>query len=203
MSIYAATKGTELEAIIRQSEEGESNGAVVYQALALMAREQGYAVEAQVFSEIANMESHHSGFYAVMNGKYPQDFWDIVKNIQKLEENADRKMPETIAKVRALGTKEALAAAEGMEAICAQERFHGEILKQLIAKHEKQQAENCGKEALQHEADPAATAQAAAGPKVYVCKICGYEYIGDLDDEPDDYVCPLCHKGKEYFEEKA
>ncbi|MCR5536907.1 MAG: hypothetical protein K6F05_05790 [Succinivibrio sp.] len=39
--------------------------------------------------------------------------------------------------------------------------------------------------------------------KEYVCKICGYVYVGNLDDEPDDYVCPMCRKGKEYFEEKV
>ncbi len=41
MSIYGATANTQLEDIIRKSEEGEANGAVIYQALALLAREQG------------------------------------------------------------------------------------------------------------------------------------------------------------------
>ena len=36
--------------------------------------------------------------------------------------------------------------------------------------------------------------------KQYVCSICGYVYEGD--DVPDDYLCPLCKHGKEYFEEK-
>ena len=36
--------------------------------------------------------------------------------------------------------------------------------------------------------------------KSYVCKICGYVYEGD--NMPDDYICPLCKHGKEYFEEK-
>ena len=35
--------------------------------------------------------------------------------------------------------------------------------------------------------------------KGYVCGICGYVYEGD--DIPDDYVCPLCLHGREYFEE--
>lgn len=35
--------------------------------------------------------------------------------------------------------------------------------------------------------------------KGYVCGICGYVYEGDII--PDDYVCPLCLHGKEYFEE--
>ena len=36
--------------------------------------------------------------------------------------------------------------------------------------------------------------------KQYVCSICGYVYEGD--EVPDDYLCPLCKHGKEYFEEK-
>lgn len=34
--------------------------------------------------------------------------------------------------------------------------------------------------------------------KGYVCKICKYVYEGD--DMPDDYKCPICKKGKEFFE---
>lgn len=34
--------------------------------------------------------------------------------------------------------------------------------------------------------------------KGYVCTICGYVYEGE--EIPDDYVCPLCLHGKEYFE---
>lgn len=30
------------------------------------------------------------------------------------------------------------------------------------------------------------------------CKVCGYVYEGD--ELPADYVCPLCHKGAEFFE---
>ncbi len=36
--------------------------------------------------------------------------------------------------------------------------------------------------------------------KQYVCTICGYVYEGD--EIPDDYLCPLCKHGKEYFELK-
>jgi NADH-quinone oxidoreductase subunit G len=32
----------------------------------------------------------------------------------------------------------------------------------------------------------------------YRCKVCGYIYEGD--ELPKDFVCPLCHKGAEYFE---
>ena len=35
--------------------------------------------------------------------------------------------------------------------------------------------------------------------KKYVCPVCGYVYEGD--ELPADFVCPLCHKGVEVFEE--
>ena len=31
------------------------------------------------------------------------------------------------------------------------------------------------------------------------CKVCDYVYEGD--ELPEDYVCPLCDVGPEYFEE--
>lgn len=40
----------------------------------------------------------------------------------------------------------------------------------------------------------------AKGDIAYKCKICGYIYEGNLENEPDTYVCPICKKGKEYFE---
>ena len=41
----------------------------------------------------------------------------------------------------------------------------------------------------------------AAGAK-YQCRICGYAYEGDIpfEDLPDDWPCPLCGVGKDFFE---
>ena len=41
----------------------------------------------------------------------------------------------------------------------------------------------------------------SAAKKQWVCTICGYIYEGD--QVPDDYLCPLCKHGKEYFVEKS
>lgn len=40
------------------------------------------------------------------------------------------------------------------------------------------------------------------GNKKWVCTVCGYVYDGEIpfEDLPDDYVCPLCGVGKEFFE---
>ena len=39
--------------------------------------------------------------------------------------------------------------------------------------------------------------------KKYICKVCGYEYdpaVGDVDNGPEDWLCPLCGVGKDEFE---
>ena len=50
-------------------------------------------------------------------------------------------------------------------------------------------------------AEPEAAAQEAAdgSKKKFVCKICGYVYEGD--ELPKDFICPLCKRGVEDFEE--
>ena len=35
--------------------------------------------------------------------------------------------------------------------------------------------------------------------RLYVCPVCGYEYVGDINDEDDSYVCPLCGQPKSAF----
>ncbi len=38
------------------------------------------------------------------------------------------------------------------------------------------------------------------GQTAWVCMACGYVYYGD--EVPDDFICPLCGLGKEYFKKK-
>jgi rubrerythrin len=33
----------------------------------------------------------------------------------------------------------------------------------------------------------------------YRCEICGYIYEGDISQESDDYVCPICGQPKSVF----
>ena len=49
-------------------------------------------------------------------------------------------------------------------------------------------------------AAPAAKDAEGKKKKRFVCKVCGYVYEGDT--LPEDYKCPLCGAGAEYFEEK-
>lgn len=34
--------------------------------------------------------------------------------------------------------------------------------------------------------------------KKWRCTICGY--IAEMDELPEDYICPICHQPKEVFE---
>ena len=36
-----------------------------------------------------------------------------------------------------------------------------------------------------------------------LCAVCGFEYIGNLDAEPENFVCPVCGMQKKVFKLKA
>ena len=38
------------------------------------------------------------------------------------------------------------------------------------------------------------------GKTAWICTICGYIYYGE--DLPEDFQCPICGVGKEYFKKK-
>lgn len=47
---------------------------------------------------------------------------------------------------------------------------------------------------------PKASSYQAEAPKAkgWRCKVCGY--VLDAENLPPDFVCPICHKGAEFFE---
>ena len=45
---------------------------------------------------------------------------------------------------------------------------------------------------------PEAVGQTKDGQKVWRCKICGYEYVGE--ELPDDFICPICKHPASDFE---
>ena len=108
---------------------------MLYYALARLAREQSLEDVADAFIEIANQEAVHAGFYAVLNGQYPKDFWEVAASMQKAEAGAEGKIMEIAEKVRALGCEEA---AKEIEFFAAQEKNHGVILEGLLKKHASQ-----------------------------------------------------------------
>ena len=170
MSIYGLTKGTELEQMMKGIMQAEANGAMMYYALARLAREQGYDDLVEPFIEAGNQEAVHAGFYAVLNGKYPQDFWRLVRTLQKAETNGEVQVRAIAERVRAAGFDEA---ADEMEIFAKQEGHHGVMMAEILAKYPQQENKE-------------------TRGKIYICPVCGYEHEGDIKDEAEDYVCPLC-----------
>ena len=177
MSLHGLTKGTSLEKTAETLALGEAHGVMMYYALARLAKEQGHGDIAADFIEAANQEAVHAGFYATLNGKYPKDFWGMVRGLMAAETGGEANLARLAEKFRAAGLAEA---ADEIEVFARQEGHHGELLKKILEKHRPELLNDAGK-------------------KVYVCACCGYEYVGDLDGEPEDYVCPVCGQPKRVF----
>ena len=90
MSIYGFSKGTELEKRAATHAQGEATGVMMYYALARLAKEQGLDELEIVFKELGDQEAVHAGFFAVLNGQYPQNFWDFLASVQTLEASAEK-----------------------------------------------------------------------------------------------------------------
>lgn len=103
MSIYGQAKGTKLEAMMKKMAQAEANGTMMYYALARLAKEQGYDDLVPLFLEAAGQEAVHAGFYAVLGGQYPQDFWGLVKGLQKAETKGEAQVKAMADSVRAAG----------------------------------------------------------------------------------------------------
>lgn len=179
-SLHGLTKGTELESAIKAVMNAEANGVMMYYALARLATEQGFDDAAKTFVEAANQEAVHAGFYATLNGKYPKDFWGLVAAVQQAEVKGEAQVKALADKVRAAGF---ITAADEMEIFAKQEGHHGVILGELLKNRSAEKVEK-----------PA--------QKIFVCPVCGYEYVGDINKESDDWTCPLCGQPKSAFKPK-
>lgn len=177
MSVNGLSKGTDLEQMIKAAMQAEANGTMMYYSLARLAKEQGMDDAAEAFVELGNQEAVHAGFYAVLNGKYPKNFWGLVRSLQKAECNGETQVKTMADKVRGAGFAEA---ADQMEVFAKEEGHHGKVLAELLEKYSPEEVDLSGK-------------------PIYICKICGYKYIGDINAEADDYVCPLCGQPKTAF----
>ena len=133
-SINGITKGTELEKTVNAVAQAEANGVMIYYALARLAQEQGLDDVSEKFIEIANQEAVHAGFYAVLNGKYPSDFWDFLENFQRGEENAENSLLPLAEKISEMGHPEV---ADVIRKFAAQEKNHGVILGEILKKYRK------------------------------------------------------------------
>ena len=180
MNIYGQTKGTEFEKQIAQLATGEAMGGMMYYALARIAQDFGLEEVAKEFIGIGNQEVNHAGFYATLNGKYPSNekaFWKLVKGLSKAEYKGEGNLKKLADALRAKGLSEA---ADSVEYFALQEKHHGIKTEDIYNKYAPKE-------------------EASKPEKVYVCSVCGFEYEGELDNESDDYKCPICGCAKGVF----
>ena len=183
MNSFGQTKGTELEKQIAQLAAGEAVGGAMYYALAMIAKEKfGLDDVAREFIELGNQETNHGAFYASLNGRYPYDekaFWQLIRGLSKAEYKGEVSINQLADKLSEIGVdKEAV---EQVREFAQQEKHHGEVIKAIIDKYAPKDAED------------------NTGKPVYVCGVCGFEYTGDLENEPADYKCPICGCAKGVF----
>ena len=106
-SFYGLTKDTELDFAMDCAMRAEANGGVRYYLLARLAEEQGLDAEiSKTLIELANEEMHHAGFYATVNGKFPNDIWSSLESIMHAEYQAKVNVKNMSDKVRAAGFTE-------------------------------------------------------------------------------------------------
>ena len=158
----------------------------MYYALAKIAREKfGLNDVADEFIELGNQETNHGAFYAMLNGRYPSDekaFWQMVRGLSKAEYKGEKSVNQLADKLASLGIDS--EAVNQVREFAQQEKHHGEATKAIIEKY-----------APKEEAD-------VSNKPVYSCNVCGFEYVGDLENEPDDYKCPICGCAKGVFKKE-
>lgn len=159
----------------------------MYYALAKVAKEQfGLDDVARDFIELGNQETNHGAFYASLNGRYPYDektFWQMVRGLSKAEYKGEANTNQLADKLEAIGVDK--KAVEQIREFALQEKHHGEVTKAIIDKYApKEDEDNLQK-------------------SVYVCSVCGFEYVGDLNSESYDYRCPICSMPKTAFKKQG
>ena len=158
----------------------------MYYALAKVAKEKfGLDDVAKEFIELGNQETNHGAFYSMLNGRYPYDektFWQMVRGLSKAEYKGEGSVNTLADKLAELGVdKEAV---EQVRVFAIQEKHHGEVTKSILDKYAPKEEKN------------------SADKPRYICKVCGFEYVGVLDNEPADYKCPICNMSKTAFEKQ-
>jgi len=178
---------------------GESQARNRYTLFSKIAKKEGYILISEIFEETANQEREHGGW----NYKMLQDL-KKEENFEELEIKAGG--PTTYGT-----TEENLKSAIAGEDYEWQEMYPGfadtaesegypEIAKRFraIASAEKHHSERYGK-LLKLVGDDIFFKR---GDKVtWICLECGYQV--ELNELPDDFVCPSCSHPRDYFRKKC
>lgn len=133
--LYGLTKGTDLEKMIKAVATAEANGTKMYYALARIVREQGQPQElADTLEKMADQESNHAGFYAMLNAEVKDDIFAVLEQVKKAEYGAEKTLLPLAEKLRQLGSEDA---AKQVEEFTKQETHHGEMIDEIFKKYKK------------------------------------------------------------------
>ncbi len=183
MNSYSKAKGTGIEKIIKEQMQAELSGAGMYFALARAAKEQNMKDVADEFTKLANEHAAQAAFYSEFCGRYPfkkEELWQFVKGLSKAEYCGEKAILVLSDKVKESGFTEA---SEVLKTFAAQHRHHAEVTSELVEKYAPDDVKQNTK-------------------KRYVCSICGFEYEGDMESEPENFTCPICGMPKSVFKQK-
>ena len=155
----------------------------MYFALARSAKEQNMDDAADNITKLAQEHALQASFYAEFCGRYPfkkEELWQFVKGLSKAEYCGEKAILELSDKVKEAGFTEA---SEVLKTFAAQHRHHAEVTSELVEKYAPDDVKQNTK-------------------KRYVCSICGFEYEGDMESEPENFTCPICGMPKSVFKQK-
>lgn len=178
---------------------GESQARNRYTFFSSIAKKEGYVLISLIFQETADQEHEHGlNFYKMLqefkkegnfddflvNEMYPTTYGKTLENLKSAVNG------ETMEYTKLYPDLADTAAKEGYPHIAERTR--------AIALAEKHHAERYGKLLKLIGND----AFFKRGEKVvWVCLVCGYEV--ELDEFPDDFVCPSCSHPRPYFRKKC
>ena len=164
--------------------QAELSGAGMYFTLARIAKAHGLEDVSMQFTELANQHADQASFYFTASNRYPQEthaLWQFIKGLSKAEEYGEKAILDLSRQLEEAGHKDI---AQTVQTFAAQHKYHAQVTHQLVEKYAPQAVKQNNK-------------------KRYVCSVCGYEYEGDLESEPENYTCPVCTMPKSVFKLKG